>query len=267
MTTLQEIEKLVHSEYSNLRDIRSRIYSVEMDLESFASVKKGADEVKRRIHELGLPLKIFIANSGIMSINYRLTSDGIDPQWQVNYFSHVYLIQLLHDELVVASPSRIVLVSSIGHELVVQGGAFEMQYERLPSVSKKEYHRVQPYQQSKLALIMIAKELTDRYSNEGITVYSCNPYVVHYAVLYCLLCRQRTFYLLRFLDTGRSDMKSSDCTVSITDKAIKFFLFFPFHMSLHYTIFCSVSPIHSHYLTLVVVSVVICRRRRAAQES
>jgi len=173
--TLKQVEDKLHNDYAHLSDIQNRVYSVVMELESFSSVKEGAEQIKRLIKQLDLPLKIIIANSGIMAINYRQTRDGMDPQWQVNYFSHYYLITLLHTELKAAAPSRVVLVSSSYHALLHTGGALHIQYDKLPYPPEKGYQRFQPYQQSKLALVMIANELNDRYSNDGITVLSCNP--------------------------------------------------------------------------------------------
>jgi dehydrogenase/reductase SDR family protein 13 len=168
--TLKEAEAKVAKDAG--RD--GRVVSVVMDLSDFASVRTGCAAIASEVSRLSLPVKLLIHNSAVMAVNYRLASNGADLQWMTNCFGPWLMIQELMPMLKSAAPSRIVLVASVAHHTSF-GGAYRIMYERLPSVSSAEYLRWEPYQQSKLALIMLAAELNDRYKADGVTAYSCNP--------------------------------------------------------------------------------------------
>ncbi|KAG0208558.1 hypothetical protein BGX33_006188, partial [Mortierella sp. NVP41] len=76
----------------------------------------------RTFLERGLPLHILINNGGIMTSPFALSADGIEQQFAVNHMGHFVFTLGLLDVLKKSQPSRIVMLSSIGHEGSVKGG-------------------------------------------------------------------------------------------------------------------------------------------------
>lgn len=95
------------------------------------------------------------------------TTDGFEMQLGVNHLGHFLLTNLLLDLLKAASPSRIVVVSSVAHKWG--------RINRDDLMSEKSYNKLTAYGQSKLANILFAKELAKRLEGTGVTTYSCHP--------------------------------------------------------------------------------------------
>jgi len=84
---------------------------VALDLGSLQSVEAFAD----RVNVMPEPLYALVCNGGIMATPFKLTEDGLEQQFQVNYLSHYHLTMLLLDKLKATGQSRIVNVSSVSH--------------------------------------------------------------------------------------------------------------------------------------------------------
>ncbi len=80
-----------------------------LDTASFRSV----EALAARINDINIPLQLLICNAGVMATPFKLTEDGPEYQYQVNYLSHHYLTLLLSDKLNAAPAARVVNVSSI----------------------------------------------------------------------------------------------------------------------------------------------------------
>lgn len=100
------------------------------------------------------------------------TTDGFEMQLGVNHLGHFLLTNLLLDLLKAASPSRIVVVSSVAHKWG--------RINRDDLMSEKSYNKLTAYGQSKLANILFAKELAKRLEGTGVTTYSCHPGAISY---------------------------------------------------------------------------------------
>ena len=89
---------------------KGKLVWVPLDLASLESTKEFADAITK----MPEPIAVLMCNAGIMTPPFRLTGDGFESQFQVNYLSHYYLTMLLVDKLK-ASPdgARVVNVSSI----------------------------------------------------------------------------------------------------------------------------------------------------------
>ncbi|KAK3765414.1 hypothetical protein RRG08_000337 [Elysia crispata] len=138
----------------------------ELDLGSLESVQKFAKE----FNETESRLDILINNAGVMACPKALTKDGLEMQIGTNHFGHFLLTNLLLDKLKASVPSRIVIVSSLAHTYG------KINFEDLNS--EKSYGEFVAYNQSKLANVLHALELSTRLKGTGVTANSLHPGVV-----------------------------------------------------------------------------------------
>jgi NAD(P)-dependent dehydrogenase (short-subunit alcohol dehydrogenase family) len=126
------------------------------DLASFAQVRALIEDVARRSGELhGL-----VNNAGI---GFRTapprgarTEDGHEPTWQVNFLSAVLLTLGLQDALA-AGRGRVAHMSSGVHA----SGSVDLEQPDEPRYAS-------PYAQSKIALVMLAREQGERWRDLGV---------------------------------------------------------------------------------------------------
>lgn len=95
------------------------------------------------------------------------TKEGFEMQLGVNHMGHFLLTNLLLDTLKASAPSRIVVVSSIGH---VMGSIKKNDLN-----SEKSYNKYKAYFQSKLANVLFSRELSKKLQGTGVTVNSLHP--------------------------------------------------------------------------------------------
>ena len=127
-----------------------------VDLASFESVRAFA----KLINETEERLDILVNNAGLAG-SYRVTKDGYESIFQINYISHFLLTLLLMEKLKKSVPSRIVNVSSIGHN--GRSAAFQLDDFKL---SKDNFDGYVRYTQSKLAQVVFTRELSKRLEGE-----------------------------------------------------------------------------------------------------
>jgi NAD(P)-dependent dehydrogenase (short-subunit alcohol dehydrogenase family) len=133
------------------------------DLASFAQVRGLVDEVARRFGELqGL-----VNNAGIgyntAPPRGERTEDGHEPTWQVNFLSGFLLTTGLQGSLA-AGRGRVVHMSSGVHS----SGSVDLEQPDEPRYAS-------PYAQSKIALVMLAREQGERWRELGVDVNACSP--------------------------------------------------------------------------------------------
>jgi NAD(P)-dependent dehydrogenase (short-subunit alcohol dehydrogenase family) len=114
------------------------------------------------------PLHILVNNAGIMATPELRTPEGVELQFATNHLGHFALTTGLHDALVQADHSRVVIVSSVGH---VNG---EVLFDDLDFTSHP-YDPWAAYAQSKTANILFAVEAGKRWASDGIAVNALNP--------------------------------------------------------------------------------------------
>ena len=137
-----------------------------LDLASLNSVRAFAAEELAR----NRPLHVLINNAGVMAVPHRTeTADGFEMQFGTNVLGHFALAGLLLPALertAVTShePSRVVTIASIAHKRT------HLNLGDLQSV--KAYSPMRAYQQSKLANLMLAFELSRRLRDTSSTVMS-----------------------------------------------------------------------------------------------
>jgi NAD(P)-dependent dehydrogenase (short-subunit alcohol dehydrogenase family) len=115
------------------------------------------------------PLHILVNNAGVMAVpELTLSPAGHEIQFATNHLGHFALAIGLHDALAVAEKSRVVSVSSGGHQ-------------RSPVVfddidyAFRDYEPFGAYGQSKTANVLFAVEATRRWADDGITANALMP--------------------------------------------------------------------------------------------
>ncbi|XP_011866237.1 PREDICTED: retinol dehydrogenase 12-like isoform X2 [Vollenhovia emeryi] len=144
------------------------IYS--LDLCSLKSVRNCAENVLKN----EAALHILVNNAGVALLPHQKTEDGHEALFQINYLGHFLLTLLLLPKMQLSSPGcRIVNVSSVLHFF----GDINFDDINLD----KARGLMTAYYQSKLAIILITKELAYRLQKaniHGINVYSLHPGLV-----------------------------------------------------------------------------------------
>ena len=143
-----------------------RVRGYRADFASFAEVREmgeriGADHP--RIHVLVNNAGIALRGSG--SADRRLSEDGHELCFQVNYLASFLLTHLLLPRLAAAAPARIVNVASIGQ------AAIDFDDPNLES----GYDGMRAYCQSKLALILLAIDLAETLESDRVSVNAMHP--------------------------------------------------------------------------------------------
>ena len=124
----------------------------KLDLGSLTSVKQAGAELAAAYPRIDL----LINNAGVMYPPKQTTADGFELQFGTNHLGHFALTGLLLGNLLTVEGSRVVVVSSIAHNLRAKIDFEDLQWER------RRYDRVASYGQSKLANLMFAYDLQRR---------------------------------------------------------------------------------------------------------
>ena len=149
-----------------LRAIRARTPAANvrfelLDLASLGSI----DACARRLIDAGTPLDVLVNNAGVMTPPRRqTTSDGFELQFGTNYLGHYALTAHLMPLLRRAPAPRVTSVASVAH-LRARIDFDDLQGER-------KYGGWRQYGESKLAMILFARELQRRSDLGGWGVLS-----------------------------------------------------------------------------------------------
>ena len=136
---------------------------MQADLSSQAEVRRFAEEFKRSHPRLD----VLVNNVGAFFMSRRLSPDGIEMTWAVNYLGVCLLTELLLDRLKASAPSRVVNVSSAMHT------SAQLNFDDLQG--QHRYSGMKAYGQSKLALVMYTYDLARRLAGTGVTVNALHP--------------------------------------------------------------------------------------------
>lgn len=134
-----------------------------LDLASLASVRQFAADFTATHDRLHL----LVNNAGIYTSKRTLTGDGFERTWEVDYLAHFLLTNLLLDPLRRAAPSRVINVSSNGHQM----GRIE--FDNLNRETR--WSGMRAYGQAKLAQILFTKEFARRFAGTGVSAFSVHP--------------------------------------------------------------------------------------------
>ena len=136
---------------------------IQADLASMASVRALA----AKLLENDTPIHVLINNAGLMLGSRKVTEDGFETTFEVNYLSHFLLTNLVLERMKRDAPSRIINTTSDAHT----GG--HMQFDDLQL--QRGYSALKSYSQSKLAQVLFTGELARRLQGTGVTVNCFHP--------------------------------------------------------------------------------------------
>ena len=152
--TIEKAEA-VKTEISELYQDAS-LQIVPLDLGDLQSVRQCADMVLGNNSRLDC----IMCNAGIMAVPYGTTKDGLEKQMGVNYYGHYALVGHLLPVIKQSPGTRIVTTSSGGEKM----GKLDL--DNPPT--EENYHRWQRYGDSKLAVLMFALMLDEKFKESGV---------------------------------------------------------------------------------------------------
>ena len=146
------------------RHPNAQLEAMELHLDVPSSVRAFAKAFLAKHPKLNL----LIGNAGVMACPLARTAEGWEMQFATNHLGHFLLGNLLAPALVAGAPSRLISVSSAGHQFspVVFD---DIQFERRP------YDKWQSYGQAKTANILFALEFDRRFAGKGVRAFSNHP--------------------------------------------------------------------------------------------
>ncbi|KAH6667092.1 hypothetical protein F5X68DRAFT_176877 [Plectosphaerella plurivora] len=151
---------------------------LKLNLEDLTSVKAAA----RWFTDHEDRLDILINNAGVMNAPYKLTVDGLESQWQINYLApHLLTTSLM--PLMLKTAAKAGRLDRVRVVNVVSNAAFfgpkTIQFEDVNMTDAKGMMVLwQRYGHAKQASIRDAKEINDRFGSKGVTAYSVHPGIV-----------------------------------------------------------------------------------------
>jgi NAD(P)-dependent dehydrogenase (short-subunit alcohol dehydrogenase family) len=139
---------------------------IELDLGDLNQVSDAAEKFKKKVTKLD----VLINNAGLMDDTFRLTKDGIESHFGVNFVGHYLLTRELMP--ILKEGSRIINVASDLHHL-----AKHLELDKVND--PKSMSQMDRYGNSKLANILFTNALDKRYRSKGITCVSVHPGLVN----------------------------------------------------------------------------------------
>jgi WW domain-containing oxidoreductase len=119
----------------------------------------------------GRRLDAIVANAGIMALPTLTTKHGLELQFLTNHVGHFMLVTGLIEQL--APHGRVVMVSSMAHLNAPPSG---VDFDNLDG--SKGYSPFRAYGQSKVANILFANALAQRFGSSGRVANSLHPGVI-----------------------------------------------------------------------------------------
>lgn len=144
----------------NARDEVLKLYPettldiVPLDLADLQSVKACAESVMANYDQL----HVLMCNAGIMAVPYGKTKDDLEMQMGVNYYGHFALVGRLMPLLKKTPGARVVTTSSAAEKL----GRLDLDRP----VTAANYDRWRAYGDSKLAILMLALMLDEKFKQQ-----------------------------------------------------------------------------------------------------
>jgi NAD(P)-dependent dehydrogenase (short-subunit alcohol dehydrogenase family) len=145
-----------------------RVEAFAADLSSTKSVQALA-EVVRKKHDT---LHVLSNNAAFLSIDRRLSADGVELIFATNYLGHFLLSNLLIDLLKAAAPSRILTVSGQPRLIARVQPRFESQ------ASASDFSPFRATLHAALAKVLFTFEIARRLEGTGVSANTFHPVLV-----------------------------------------------------------------------------------------
>ncbi|MFD9627917.1 oxidoreductase [Peribacillus muralis] len=147
----------------------ANIRVMQLDLSDLSSIRHFADSYKENYDSLS----VLINNAGVMIPPYSKTKDGFELQIGINHLGHFALTGLLLPRILSTPKSRVVTLSSLA---AINGF---IDFENLNG--ENGYKPMKYYGQSKLANLLFARELQNKFNQHGASPVSvaCHPGLSH----------------------------------------------------------------------------------------
>ncbi|PWA92438.1 NAD(P)-binding Rossmann-fold superfamily protein [Artemisia annua] len=197
---------------------KAEIIVLEIDLSSFASIKKFCSEFL----SLDIPLNILINNAGKFSQKLEFSEDKFEMTFATNYLGHFLLTELLLEKLIETArqtgvQGRIVNVSSVIHTWVKKDN-----FSFNSMLQPKHYNATRAYAQSKLANIMHTKELAKQMKaiDANVTINAVHPGIVKTGIIrdHKGIITDSMFFIASKLLKTTSQGASTTCYVALSSK-------------------------------------------------
>ena len=109
--TVGKIEETANTIKATHPGVEVRV--LELDLSSFAAVRKAADTV---LGWVDVPkIDVLVNNAGVMGIEWARSVDGFEMTFVVNHLGHFLFTNLIMSKILASEAPRVVNVSSEGH--------------------------------------------------------------------------------------------------------------------------------------------------------
>ena len=141
---------------------------VVLELGDLASVRAAAETIAGRYPAL----HSVIANAGVMAVPQGTTADGFETHFGVNHLGHFAFVTGLLPSLVAGAPSRVVVLSSVGHRWA------DIDLDD-PNLLEGRYRKFRAYGASKTANVLFAVALDARYRDQGVRAFAVHPGGIH----------------------------------------------------------------------------------------
>ncbi|CAJ1950293.1 unnamed protein product [Cylindrotheca closterium] len=160
-------------------DTKSKIISIDCDLQDLESVKKAAASIKSKVDAVD----VLCNNAGVMALEDKATKDGYDVQMQTNHISHFLLTKELYPLLQKAKELRGQARVTNHSSEARHGKKLEEKYfgknggDLGGNGSSMVFGgaRWVRYQQTKLANSVFTKALADKFGDSGIIAACAHP--------------------------------------------------------------------------------------------
>jgi NAD(P)-dependent dehydrogenase (short-subunit alcohol dehydrogenase family) len=151
---------------------KSRFVLLPSELSLMSKVRDLSVKIKDQLSDWGTDtLDALVLNAAAVPYRQIWTGEGLDTQWAVNYLSGFLLTHLLMAELARVGNARLISVSSDSH--------YRTRIRWHDLQSKRFYHPLLAYKQSKLAQVIFSVEFNRRLKNHtGITALVADPGLV-----------------------------------------------------------------------------------------
>ncbi|KAJ5124575.1 uncharacterized protein N7515_008400 [Penicillium bovifimosum] len=142
----------------------TKMVFITADSGSLTSFRDAAYTIK----SLGISIDGFVGFPEVMAVPWELTEDGHESHFQRNYLCHFLLLNMLRS--LMPRGSRAVLVTTS-----IRSEAPAPTWDDMAFSNGEQYHALEGYSQSMLAVIMFVKSFAKKYSDRSIAAFSANP--------------------------------------------------------------------------------------------